>query len=117
MQEPMTIFIAVIGFLSALAITAGVIHLIRVPLTQFLNHLLGDETVAMFGVTLVILLMVIKGLSAAFGFITNDSFRFLLSRLVSLLGNLAGVIEWAAYIAALLFIGYSIRKRNEMKAD
>jgi hypothetical protein len=101
--------------LSALAITAGVIHLIRVPLTQFLNHLLGDETIAMFGVTLVILLMVIKGLSAAFAFITNESFRFVLSRLVSLLGNLAGVIEWAAYIAALLFIGYSIRKRNEMK--
>jgi hypothetical protein len=117
MQEPMTIFIAVIGFVSALAITAGVINLIRVPLTQFLNHLLGDETIAMFGVTLVILLMVIKGLSAAFGFITNDSFRLLLSRLISLLGNLAGVIEWVAYIAALLFIGYSIRRQTDMKAE
>jgi len=117
MQAAPNLFVGLVGFVLALALTAGVIYLIRIPLAQFLKHLLDDETVAMFGVTLVLLLMGIKGLSTAFSFITNDSLRFLSSRLISLLGNLAGVIEWAAYIGALLFIGYSIRKRNEKKTD
>lgn len=115
MQEAVGILTSLAGFLLAAVITIGVIYIIRQPLAQVLSRLVDDEVVVRFGVTFVLLIIGIKGLSAAFGFITHDGFRQFSTRLISLLDNLAGVVQWVAYIAALLFIGYSIRKWREIK--
>ena len=102
-----------VGVLLAAGLTVFAISYIRKPLAGFLSLLIDDEGVVKAGASFVALLIGLRGLSAVLGFITQTQLSRLLLNLSSMLQDLAGVVQWAAYIAALLFIGYSIRARRD----
>lgn len=104
------IMAAAIGIILALGITALVMIVARGPLYAFLSALLDDEGVARLGVAFVLLLLGLHGLRAALGFITLPELEPILSGVGILLLDLAGAIQWAAGVAALLFIGFSLRR-------
>lgn len=101
---------AAIGIILALGISALVMIVVRGPLFRFLNALLDDEGMARLGVAFVLLLLGLHGLRAALGFITVPELDPILSGIGILLLDLAGAIQWAAGVAALLFIGFSLRR-------
>lgn len=103
------IMAAAIGIILALGITALVMILARGPLHAFLNAILDDEAVARLGVAFVLLLLGIHGLRAALSFITLAELEPILDGVGVLLLDLAGAIQWAAGVGALLFIGYALR--------
>ena len=103
------IMAAAIGIILALGITALVMIVVRGPLFRFLNALLDDEGVARLGVAFVILLLGLHGLRAALSFITVPELEPILTGIGILLVDLAGALQWAAGVAALLFIGYALR--------
>ena len=98
-----------VGIIFALAITAGAIYVVRRPLTRFLEKIIDDREVAALGATFILLLLGLDGLEAVLGYFTQANLNTLFDGLVRLLNNLAGTVQWAAYIGALLFIGYAIR--------
>lgn len=104
------IMAAAIGIILALGITALVMILARGPLHKFLSAVLDDEAVARLGVAFVLLLLGLHGLRAALGFITLAELEPILDGVGLLLLDLAGALQWAAGVAALLFIGYSLRR-------
>lgn len=104
------IMAAAIGIILALGITALIMILARGPLHNFLSAVLDDEAVARLGVAFVLLLLGLHGLRAALGFITLSELEPILESIGVLLLDLAGAIQWAAGVAALLFIGYSLRR-------
>ncbi len=57
----------------------------------------------------VLLLLGLHGLRAALGFITLPELEPILRGIGILLLDLAGAIQWAAGVTALLFIGYALR--------
>jgi hypothetical protein len=105
-----------LGVILAAGLTVFAISYIRRPLAAFLGLLIADEQVVKAGASFVALLIGLRGLSAVLGFITQTQLSRLLMNLSSMLQDLAGVVQWAAYIAALLFIGYSIRA-NRVKEN
>lgn len=107
---------AAIGIILALGITALVMILARGPLYSFLDELLDDEAVARLGVAFVLLLLALHGLRAALGFITLPEIEAILDGIGILLLDLAGAIQWTAGVAALLFIGYSLRRLQQNPA-
>jgi hypothetical protein len=104
--------VGAIGFLLAIAIAAGLVFWIRKPLADLLGRLVGDETIASAGAMFVAVLIGLHGLTTAFGFIRQTHLQTLFSRLFSMLDRMAGSIQWVIYIAALLFIGWSIKGRG-----
>jgi hypothetical protein len=104
--------VGTIGFLLAIAIAAGLVFWIRKPLADLLGRLVGDETIASAGAMFVAVLIGLHGLTTAFGFIRQTHLQTLFSRLFSMLDRMAGSIQWVIYIAALLFIGWSIKGRG-----
>lgn len=100
------------GFVLALAITAAIIWFIRAPLGRVLQVLIGDKVVAEAGSFFVLILLGLYGLRAALNYITQANLSLLFRGLTGLLVDLAGVIQWVIYIAALLFIGYSLQARQ-----
>jgi hypothetical protein len=98
-----------VGFVLAIALTAGVILLVRKPIIRILQYLVGDETVARSGAIFALILLGLQGLTVALNYITQENLSRLFGGLTGLLDGLAGVIQWVVYIAALLFIGYSLR--------
>lgn len=104
------IMAAAIGIILALGITALVSILARGPLHRFLSAVLDDEAVARLGVAFVLLLLALHGVRAALGFISLPELAPILDGIALLLLDLAGAIQWAAGVAALLFIGYSLRR-------
>jgi hypothetical protein len=109
LQNVLGFLVGFLGFILAVVISVVVIVLVRKPLIRLLANLIGDEMVAGYGVTLVLILLGLEGLDAALGYITQTQLSQLFGGLIRLLDGLAGVIQWAIYIAALLFIAYSIR--------
>ncbi len=103
------ILAAAIGIILALGITALIMITVRDPLHRFLSALLDDEAVAQLGVTFVVVLLGLHGLRAILGFFTLPELEPVLQGISILLLDLAGAIQWAAGVAALLFIGYSLR--------
>ena len=104
------IMAAAIGIILALGITALVMILVRGPLYAFLSAVLDDRAVARLGVAFVLLLLALHGLRATLGFITLPELEPILDGVGLLLLDLAGALQWAAGVAALLFIGYSLRR-------
>jgi hypothetical protein len=98
-----------VGIVFALAITAGAIYVIRKPLARFLEKIIDDREVAALGASFILLLLGLDGLEAVLGYFTQANLSTLFGGLVRLLNSLAGTVQWAAYIGALLFIGYAIR--------
>lgn len=106
-----------LGFILAGGVTAGVILWVRRPLARVLQRLLDDELIANTGVTFVLILLGLRGLSAMFNYITHPTVGEFFDRLTRLLNTLADEIQWAIWIAALLFIGYAIRNRAVTSGD
>lgn len=119
-------FVGVLGFILSLAITAAVIMLLRKPLTQLLNKLIGDEAITKNIILLVFALLVLAGLYAAIGsfypdkyanlfniedkFQVGEFFHLALYGLLNLLSSFAEVLKWAVIAIAIFFVGYSVRK-------
>lgn len=102
-----------VGIIFALAITAGAIYVIRKPLMRFLEKIIDDREVATLGATFILLLLGLDGLEAVLGYFTQPNLNTLFDGLVGLLNGLAGSLQWAAYVGALLFIGYAIRSSRK----
>ncbi len=100
-----------LGFILAGGVTVGVILWVRRPLARVLNQLLDDEAIADTGATFVLILLGLRGLSAMFDYVTHPLLSPFFDNLTRLLINLADEIQWAVWIAALLFIGYALQKR------
>jgi hypothetical protein len=119
-------FVGVLGFILSLVITAAVIVLLRKPLTQLINKLIGDEAITQKIVLLIFALLGLAGLYAAIGslypdkyvnlfnmedkFQAGEFFHFALYGLLNLLSSFAEVLKWAVIACAIFFVGYSVRK-------
>lgn len=101
--------VGVAGFLLALGLTAAVIMLVRKPLAQFLARIVRDEKVANMGATFVLVLLALRGLEGILDSINQTHLNFLFGKITGMLAGMANDIQWVIYIAALLFIGYSLQ--------
>ena len=101
--------VGVAGFLLALGLTAVVIMLVRKPLAQFLARIVRDEKVANMGATFVLVLLALRGLEGILDSINQTHLNFLFGKITGMLAGMANDIQWVIYIAALLFIGYSLQ--------
>ena len=101
--------VGVAGFLLALGLTAAVILLVRKPLAQFLARIVRDEKVANMGATFVLVLLALRGLEGILDSINQTHLNFLFGKITGMLAGMANDIQWVIYIAALLFIGYSLQ--------
>ena len=101
--------VRLLGFLLAVALTVGVIYWLRQRLISFLTELIPNEKLVSTGTTFVMLLLGLQGAGWALNYINQAQLNTLLNGLVSLSQGLAGVIQWAVYIAALFFIAYAIK--------
>ena len=101
--------VGVAGFLLALGLTAAVIMLVRKPLAQFLARIVRDEKVANMGATFVLVLLALRGLEGILDSINQTHLNFLFGKMTGMLAGMANDIQWVIYIAALLFIGYSLQ--------
>jgi hypothetical protein len=54
-------------------------------------------------------LLALEGVKAVIGYFTVPELSTMLGGLSNLINNLTGTVQWAVYMAALLFIGYSVR--------
>ncbi len=108
----LSFLVGVSGFVLALAIAGGVIWFLRAPLRKVLQQLIGDKEIAEAGTWFVLVLLGVHGAKAALGYVTQTHLKLLLSGLIDLLMGMADVIRWVVYIAALLFIGYSLQARR-----
>lgn len=104
--------VKVIGFVLTVILAGGVIFLTNRVLSRLLHRLTGDKVIARAGTTLVLILLGLKGLNAALRYITQPELRYLHSGLMGLLNDMADVIQWLVSVAALLFIGYTLRGRR-----
>jgi hypothetical protein len=109
----LTLIIGFIGVVLAVGITVGVVLWIRRPLKKLLSRLIADEHIVDVGATFVQILLALRGLSVALGYIEQPLLSEVLSGLTRLLNALADDVQWAAWISALLFIGFSLRQRQE----
>lgn len=101
-----------LGFILAGGVTVGVILWVRRPLARVLQHLLDDALIANTGATFVLILLGLRGISAMFNYVKHPIIGEFFDNLTRLLNNLADDVQWAIWIAALLFIGYAIRGRK-----
>ncbi len=109
--------IGVLGFLLAAGAAVAVIYLIRRPLKEFLERLLGDEVVARAGTTFVLILLGLRGVTAAFGFIRQPNLREFVDGVLGMLSGMADEVQWVIWIGALLFIGYAIRGKTKSDTE
>jgi len=116
-NQVFSIITGLVGFLAAAAITAAVVFFARKPINSFLSHVLGDDLIAKTGTAFVVILLVLEGFRYTFNFITQPQVNTFFNGLSNLLDGLAGVIQWVVYIAALLFIGFSIQKFVKSKEE
>ena len=98
-----------VGILLALVLTVLSIVVIRPPLSRFLEKILGDKEISQLGTTFIVLLLALEGAKAVIGYFTVPELSTMLGGLSNLIDNLTGTVQWAVYMAALLFIGYSVR--------
>ena len=123
-QDVVKGLIGLMGFLTALLITAAVIVLLRKPLAQLLGKLIGDETIAKKILLFVFALLTLAGLYTAIGsfypnnystlfigdkFQVGEFIHFALYGFLNLLSAFAEVFKWAVIAFAIFFVGYSVR--------
>ena len=110
MVDPVELLGQIVGILIAGGLTLAVVVLLQRPLERFLLHLLGDAVVARMGTLFVVLLLSLHGLATVLNYITQPQIHLILGGLSDLLLRMAGVVQWVAQVAALLFIGYAIMR-------
>ena len=74
-----------------------------------MEKILEDREISELGTNFIVLLLALEGVRAVIGYFTLPELSTMLSGLSNLINNLMGTVQWAVYIAALLFIGCSIR--------
>ena len=100
-----------VGILIAAGVTMAAIYLVRGPLERFLAALIPDEVVVRLATNFVLLLLGLRGLATILGYISQPELQAVLGALTGLLDGMAADVQWAAQVAALLFIGYAIARR------
>jgi hypothetical protein len=124
-SQIVTFVLGLFGFVFSLVLTGVLIFLGRKPLAKALEYLFGDSPVARYGLLVILVLLGLVGLRAAFGafypgefnylLFINDKFQvgeftgFMFYGLLNLLSGFAEVFKWAILIAAIFFVGYSLR--------
>jgi len=108
-QNVLSAVVKIIGFVMTVLVSAGVIFFVYRALTRLLRRLVGDEVIARALTTLGMILLGLEGLEEALRYITQSELRYLHNGLTSLLNGMADVLQWLTLIAALLFIGYTLR--------
>ena len=101
--------IKVIGFILSVGISVGVIYYVHRTMSRLLQRLIGDEIIARGLTSLGVILLALQGAKAALRYITQNDLRYLHSGLMDLLLGMAGVVQWLALIAVLLFVAYTLR--------
>jgi len=112
-----SVLVGVLGFIVAAGAAVAVIYFVRKPLSEFLERLLGDKVIAKSGTTFVGILLALRGLSAAFGFIRQPNLNDFFGSILGMLNAMADEVQWVVWIGALLFIGYSILGRSKSDAE
>ncbi|MCD6552887.1 MAG: hypothetical protein J7M16_02620 [Anaerolineae bacterium] len=99
-----------VAFILSVGLTVAVAFLIKQPLVNVLTKLL-DEDFARLGLIFAWVLIGLGGLSTAFSFITWPPIQPILRSIIDPLNSAVGSLKWIVWVAALLFIGYSIRAK------
>ncbi|MBN2146780.1 MAG: hypothetical protein JW726_05305 [Anaerolineales bacterium] len=131
-EQIVNFILGIIGFILTVAITFGIIALLRKPLAKALEYLYEDKTVSKYASLVILALLGFVGLGSALQAFSPDdygvtlfignSFQFgeLLSYmtdgLINLFDGFIEVMRWSIYIGVLLFIGFAIRKKVEKQA-
>jgi uncharacterized membrane protein YraQ (UPF0718 family) len=102
--------VGAVAFIISVGLTVAVAFLVKKPLVNILTKLL-DEDFARLGLIFAWVLIGLAGLSTAFSFITWHPIQPVLRSITGPLNSAASELKWIVWIAALLFIGYSIRAR------
>lgn len=100
----------VVGILIAGGLTLAVVVLLQRPVERFLLHLLGDPVVARMGTLFIVVLLSLHGLATVLDYITQPELHAILGNLSGLLLRMAEAVQWLVQVAALLFIGYALKK-------
>lgn len=108
-QSILSAVVKIIGFVLTVIVAAGVIFLVRRAMSRLLGRLIPDKVVAQAATILVMILLGLKGLTAALRYVTQNELRYLHTGLTGLLNDMASVIQWLVLVVALLFIGYTLR--------
>lgn len=111
-MDPLELLGQVVGILIAGGLTLAVVVLLQRPVERFLLHLLDDPVVARMGTLFVVLLLSLHGLATILNYITQPQIQAILGGLSGLLLRMAEVVQWLAQVAALLFIGYALKRRE-----
>lgn len=110
MVDPVDLLGQVVGVLIAGGLTLAVVVLLQRPVERFLLHLLDDPVVARMGTLFVVILLSLHGLATVLDYITQPELHAILGNLSGLLLRMAGAVQWLVQVAALLFIGYALKK-------
>jgi len=106
----LNLIVNAVAFIISVGLTVAVAFLIKQPLVNVLTKLL-DEDFARLGLVFAWVLIGLAGLSTAFSFITWPPIQPILRSIIDPLNGAAGSLKWIVWVAALLFIGYSIRAK------
>ncbi len=101
--------IRLLGFILAAGLTVAAIYWLRKKVVSFLTEFVPNEKLVNQGTTFVMILIGLQGAIWALNYISQAQLNVLLSGLLSLATGIAGVIQWAIYIAVLFFIAYNIK--------
>lgn len=110
MVDPILLLGQVVGILIAGGLTLAVVILLQRPVERFLLHLLHDPVVARTGTLFLVVLLSLHGLATVLDYITQPELHAILGGLSGLLLRMADAVQWLGQVAALLFIGYSLRR-------
>ena len=106
----LNLIVNAVAFIISVGLTVAVAFLIKQPLVNVLTKLL-DEDFARLGLIFAWVLIGLAGLSTAFSFITWPPIQPILRSITGPLKGAASELKWIVWVAALLFIGYSIRAK------
>ncbi len=106
----LNLIVNAVAFIISVGLTVAVAFLIKQPLVNVLTKLL-DEDFARLGLVFAWVLIGLAGLSTAFSFITWPPIQPILRSIIDPLNSAVGSLKWIVWVAALLFIGYSIRAK------
>jgi uncharacterized membrane protein YraQ (UPF0718 family) len=108
----LNLIVNAVAFILSVGLTVAIAFLIKQPLVNVLTKLL-DEDFARLGLIFAWVLIGLAGLSTAFSFIAWPPIQPILRSITGPLKSAASELKWVVWIAALLFIGYSIRARAD----
>jgi len=116
-QAVLNAAVKVIGFVLTIVLSGVVILFVKKALDRLLKRLIGDDAIAKALTALAVILLILKGLTAALRYVTQAELRYLHTGLTGLLNDMASVIQWTVLVAAILFVGYTVAGWRRAIAD